>query len=133
MQVRTFDERDVPAAAALFARVTPANRWSSRAECERYFHAVLFDHPWKDLQLSSWVAEAGDRIIGFYAVLPHRMLFRGRTLRVAVACQIVVEREPRFGLVALQLLQACLSGPQDLTLADGASERSRRMWLGLGG
>src|SRR2546425_10573759 len=34
---------------------------------------------------------------------------------------------------ALQLVRARISGPQDLTLTDGADDKSRRMWIGLGG
>ena len=131
-RIRVFDEGDVPGAVELFARVRPENGWAA-ADCEHYFHEVLFNNPWRDLDVPSWVAEADGRIVGFYAVLPRRMALNGRTLRAAVGCQIVVEPQPRFGLVALQLAKATLSGSQDLTLADGANERSRLMWLGIGG
>lgn len=133
MRIRTLEERDIPGAAALFARAAPANGWPTAVDRERYFREILFNNPWRELDLPSWVAEADGRVVGFYALLPRRMVFRGRMLRVAVGCQIVVDPEPRFALAALQLLQACLRGPQDLTLADGADERSRRMWLGVGG
>jgi len=66
-------------------------------------------------------------------VLPRPMLLHGRPLRVAVGCQIVVDPDKRNGLTALQLGKAFLSGPQDLSLADGANEPVRRMWNGLGG
>ena len=131
--IRILSERDIPAVAALFARVYPGHRWSSQAACESYFREMLFDNPWRDLEVPSWVAEEGGRISGCYAVLPRPMLFRGRTLRVAVGFQFMVDPGPRRGLTALQLAQACLSGSQDLTLADGATEQVRRGWLGIGG
>jgi hypothetical protein len=130
--IRVFREGDVPGAVELFARVRPENGWAA-ADCEHYFHEVLFNNPWRDLDVPSWIAEADGRIVGFYVVLPRRMALNGRTLRAAVGCQIVVEPQPRFGLVALQLAKATLSGSQDLTLADGANERARLMWLGIGG
>lgn len=131
--VRNLAEDDVPGAAALFGRAYPEHRWASQAACESYFREMLFDNPWRDLDLPSWVAEENGRICGFYAVLPRRMCFRSRLIRVAVGCQFVVAPGKHRSLTALQLAQACLSGPQDLTIADGANEQTRRMWVGIGG
>src|SRR3990172_5472590 len=55
--IRIFTENDVPAVAALFARVYPAHRWSSQLACESYFREILFDNPWRDPELPSWVAD----------------------------------------------------------------------------
>ncbi len=131
--IRIFTEDDVPGAAALFARVYPERRWSSPAAYESYLREILIDNPWRDPELPSWVAEENGRISGFYGVVPRRMLLRGRPLRVAMGCQFFVDRDQRHSLTALQLLKACISGPQDLTLTDGADEKSRRMWIGIGG
>lgn len=131
--IRALVEDDLPGVAELFGRVYPDHRWTSQALCESYFHEILFNNPWRDLELPSWVAEESGRIFGLYAVLPRRMLLRGRPLRVAVGCQFMVDPDKRHSLIALQLLQACISGPQDLTLADGASDQARRMWVGIGG
>jgi hypothetical protein len=79
------------------------------------------------------VAEEDGRICGFYGVMPRRMLVRGRPIRAAVGCQFMVDRDKRDALTALQLAKALLSGPQDLTLADGANDQARRIWIGIGG
>ena len=131
--IRAFAEGDVSAAAALFARVYPEYRWGSQAACESYFREMLFDNPWRDPELPSWVAEEDGRIAGFQAVIPRPMQFRGRPIRVAVSCQFMVDPDQRHSLTAVQLLKACFSGPQDLTLADGSSAKARRMWTGIGG
>ncbi len=131
--IRIFTEDDVPGAAALFARVYPEHRWRSQAAFESYFREIVFDNPWRDPEVPSWVAEEDGRISGFYVVLPRRMLLRGRPIRVAVGCQFMVNRDKRDTLTALQLAKACISGPQDLTLVDGANDLSRRMWMGIGG
>ena len=131
--LRILAESDIPAVVALFARVHPEHRWSSTAEGEAYFRATLFDNPWCDPEVPSWVAEEGDCIAGFYAVLPRRMLWRGRPIRVAVGCQFMVDPDKRHSLTALQMAQACIAGAQDLTLADGASDQARRMWTAVGG
>ena len=132
-KIRILNEADLPGVVALFERVYPQHRWRSRAECERYFREILFANPWRELELPSWVAEDTGRIWGLYAVQPRRMRLNGRALRVAVGCQYMVDPEQRHGLIALELAKACISGPQDLTLADGASDASRRMWQSIGG
>jgi Acetyltransferase (GNAT) domain len=131
--IRVMTEDDVPAVAALFRRVYPDQRWTSQAACESYFREMLFHNPWFDPELPSWVAEEEGRISGFYAVMMRPMLLRGRPIRVAVGCQFMVDPDKHDSLTALQLAKACLSGPQDLTLADGANDLSRRMWIGMGG
>src|SRR5260370_13115420 len=131
--LRTFAEDDIPAAAALFGRVYPKQRWASQAACEAYFREMLFNNPWRDLDLPSWVAEEDGRMAGFAGVMPRRMLFRGRRIRVAVGCQFMVDPNRRHGLTALQLARAALSGSQDLFIADGANDLSRQMWAALGG
>jgi hypothetical protein len=45
----------------------------------------------------------------------------------------MVDPDHRHSLAVLQLAKACLSGPQDLTLADGANDLGRRAWSGIGG
>ncbi len=131
--LRTFAEDDIPAAVALFGRVYPEQRWTSQAACEAYFREILFNNPWRDLDLPSWMAEEDGRMAGFAAVIQRRMLYRGRPIRVAVGSQFMVDPNRRNGLTALQLARAAFSGPQDLFIADGANELSRQMWTGLGG
>lgn len=130
--IRIMQPSDVAAVANLHRRVSPAHGFATPQECERYFRSVLFENPWSDLDIPSWIAEDGDNLAGFYAVVPRPMRIGARRLRVAVGCQVTVAPEYR-GLTAFQLVRACLSGSQDLTLADGAHDKSRRMWLGIGG
>ena len=133
MKVRPIVEDDVPGVAALFARARPDHGWSSHGECEQYFRFALFRHPWRHLQVPSWAVEDGGRIVGFYLLMPRPMSLRGRALVAAVCCQLAVEPERRYALAALQLVQACLSGSQDLTFADGADLRTRHIWLATNG
>jgi hypothetical protein len=131
--VREFAERDIPEAVELLARVSPEHGWQRREDCAAYFREMLFHNPWLDPGVPSWVAWERGRMAGFYAVMPRPMLLRGRRIRAAVGCQLSVLPEHRRSLATLKLLQACLRGPQDLTLADGAHERTRHMWASLGG
>lgn len=131
--IRKLAEDDIPAVVSLFERVHPQHRWPSRAECEAYFREIFFASPWRDLDLPSWIAEQDGGIAGVMGVLPRPMTFHGRAIRVAVGCQFMVDPAQRQSLVALQLAQSVLAGPQDLFIADGANREAQRLWLAAGG
>jgi hypothetical protein len=133
MKLRPFVPGDLPAVAALHARVYPQASWCSQAARASYFREVLLHNPWQDPQMPSWIAEESGRVIGFFGVLPRRMLFRERPIRVAVGCQFMVDPGKRRSLAALELIRRYFSGPQDLSVADGANEMSRRLWEAAGG
>jgi hypothetical protein len=131
--VRELSEGDLPEVVELFQRVFPEHGWTSVEDCKRYFHDIFFGNPWRDADVPSWVATAGGRIAGFAGVMARPMLFQGKRIRVAVDCNFIVDPAMRRTLAALQLGRAILSGPQDLTLADGASDSVRQLWCRLGG
>lgn len=133
VSIREFCAADVPAVVALFEQVYPQQRWNSRTACEGYFREIFFANPWRDLQLPSYLAQERDAVVGFAGVLPRRMLFGARPLRVAVGCQFMVHPGARHSLVALQLAQRLLAGPHDLYVTDGSNEQARHVWLGVGG
>jgi Acetyltransferase (GNAT) domain len=130
---RHLSEADIPGVAALFTRVYQEQRWGTQAACEAYIAQMLFDNPWRDPDLPSWVAEEKGVIVGFQAILPRPMKLNGRPIRAAVSCQFMVAPDRRHSLTALQLMKKCLSGPQDLIFADGANDQAVRFWTGLGG
>ena len=111
----------------------PERKWASPTACASYFHEMLFENPWHHLGLPSWVAEENRRITGLLCVMPRPMMFRGRQLRVAVNTQFMMDPEKRGTFTTLQLARAAVSGPQDLTFADGANDQARRMWIAIGG
>ncbi len=131
-RIGEFTEADLPAVVSLFGRTFPENGWPSPAACEDYFREVFFHNPWRELGLASLVARIDGRVAGFYGIIPRPMRFRGREIRVAVGCNVMVDPAGP-ALVALELARAQLSGPQDLTLADGATARALGIWRGLGG
>ena len=130
--IRAFEPEDAPAVAALFQSVA-RDPWPSTTRVAEYFRELFVDNPWRDPEIPSWAALEGDRMIGFAAVMPRPMMHGKKPIRVAVSCQFFVHPEYRRSLAAVQLLRALLRGPQDLTLADGATEGAAKMWTAMGG
>jgi hypothetical protein len=130
--IRVCVPQDIPAVVELFGRVYPAHRWRTAAACEQYFREILFETPWQHLALPSWVAEEPGGVVGFLGILPHPMTFQGRPLRAAICTQLIVDPSRSGSILALQMLQACLEGPQDLTFADGENDEARRLCVAAG-
>jgi len=133
IRVRPLVPRDAAALAALHTRVHPNSAWRSPAAYASYALEMLFRNPWVDPEIPSWVAEENDRLVGFVGVMPRRMRFGSRAIRVAVSCQLMVDPDKRSSFVAPELLRRLFAGPQDLTVADGANDASRGLWEASGG
>jgi hypothetical protein len=128
--LRPLAQADVPGLALLHARLYPG---ASPALYAGYALEMLFRNPWADPAIPSWLAELDGRMVGALGVVPRRMRLGERSLRVAVSCQLMVDPERGSGLVALELLRRFFAGPQDLAIADGANDASRRLWEASGG
>lgn len=133
MRLRALTPGDAALLAELHARVHPASAWPSSAAYAAYALDMLFGNPWVDPELPSWVAEEQGRLIAFIGIVPRRMRFGDRAIRVAVSCQLMVDPDKRASFVALELLRRLFAGPQDLSVADGANQASRALWEGCGG
>src|SRR5882672_11229302 len=136
--IRPFGEDDIPQVARLHQAVfTPQGRTDDSAfeSYRSYFCSVfLDDSPFYDPRLPSLVYEDDQRrIVGFLGSVPRRMVMNGRRFQAAVSSQFVVDPGSPVGLVAVGLAKAFLEGPQDLSIADDATDVSRRIWEGLGG
>ena len=132
IRLRPLVPRDAGALAALHTRVHPHSEWRSPAAYASYALEMLFRNPWVDPEIPSWAAEEDGRLVGFLGVVPRRMLFGHRAIRVAVSCQLMVDPDKRASFVALELLRRLFAGPQDLTVADGANDASRGLWEASG-
>lgn len=136
--VRPFTRGDIPQVADLFQRLLLNNssplRMLSTTALPDYFEEIFFNNPWYDEALPSLVYQGSEeKIIGFLGVVPRRMLLRGQPISVAISLHFMVEPESRSSLAGVQLLKTFFSGPQDLSLTDGAGHVGRRVWEGVGG
>lgn len=135
--VRAFAIEDIPQVARLHQAVfRPEGRTSESAleSYREYLSDVFIANPFSDPALPSLVYEDDrGRIAGFLGVAPRRLVANGRRYQAAVSSQFIVEPAGQPGLVAVRLAKAFLSGPQDVSICDEATETSRRIWEGLGG
>jgi hypothetical protein len=97
-----------------------------RAFVEGFFSRWLFEDPWRRDDLPSLVYESPDgEVTGFLGIIPRQLHFGGALIDAAIATAFMVDPSSRPAAIAL--LSKLLSGPQDLTLTDGASDQTRRI------
>ena len=130
--IRALTEHDLSAVADLYQRIVrgggPPPEWLAP-----YFRQTVLDHPWYDSDLPSLVHEESDgSLSAFIGVHVRRLQFEGRPIRLACSGQLVADPVVG-GASGLMLMRAFLSGPQDISITDGATPAARAMWTRLGG
>lgn len=134
--VRPFTRDDIPRVAQLHREVFPPGDGDHRDPglYHAYFNNVFLHNPAGEGPLSSLVYEERDgRIAGFLGIVRRRVAINDCRYEAAVSSLLIVGRQASTQLVAVRLVKAYLEGPQDLVIADEASEAARRIWEGLGG
>jgi hypothetical protein len=133
-QIRPVQHADLPQVAELYERTMRSGRPTPDAGLACYFGRTLLDQPWADPDIPSLVFDAGyGRIVGFQGSHVRRVLIDGRQIRMACAGQLFTDPRTRQLVVGARLLRSYLSGPQDLTITDGATPAVHEMWVRLGG
>jgi hypothetical protein len=135
-RVRPFTHHDIPSVARLHRIVFPPAAGERRepAAYESYFRSVFLENPAGPAAVPSLVSEDGDgRIAGFLGIVRRRIAIGHCRYEAAVSSQFIVDPAAPVGLVAIGLVKAYLGGPQDLSIADEATDAARRLWEGLGG
>ena len=127
--IRELERADLPAVAGLLGANLQV--WSGDADS---LAATFFDHPWADQELPSFVAvdDVGE-VFGFIGAQARRLQFDDRTLRGVCCTQLVVAPDHRQGAAGALLIGRLLSGPQDLTWSDSATDLVARIWRLYGG
>ncbi len=101
---------------------------------EKFLSSTLLDHPWADDEMTSRVAidERGE-VIGFVGAQVKRMVVNDRPIRGVCCSHLVLDRDHRLGAAGALLLRHLLSGGQDLTWTESATDLVVRMWRAFGG
>lgn len=131
-RVRPLVVGDLPAIVELRGRLFGSRSALTGEEQVNLFRDALLDNPWRDDGICSLVYEQAGRIIGFIGATPRRLTLNGRVYRAGICQHLMVEPDSRSGLAAVALLQAFLSGPQDLSMTDSATDQTRRLMERLG-
>jgi hypothetical protein len=128
-EIRPFGRDDLDEVVALLQR--HMRRWTLDAQL---LAGLTLDDPWADAELPSLVALGPkDEIIGFTGVQVRRMRFDGRPIRGVHSGHGVVNPDRRGGATGALLIGRALSGPQDLTWSDGASDPVAGVFRTFGG
>jgi len=132
-RIRACIESDVPQIAELHRRVwTPAGG-RGPVISEAYFAEILFRNSCRADDLPSLVYEDDHgRVVGCLGVMPRRMSFEGRPVRVAISHNFMVAPDSRSSLAGIQLMREFFAGRQDLSIAQ-SNDVAWRVWEGLGG
>jgi hypothetical protein len=132
-RIRPLEREDVPAVADLFESVERSGRPVAPPGLAPYFENSLFDHPWADAEIPSLVyLDNEERVAGFLGSHVRRFRFGARRIRVAFGGQLVAHPRVRNEAAGTLLIRQYLSGPQELTVTDTASETVRRIWQRFG-
>ncbi len=132
-RVRPFRPDDLADVVGLRRRLFRFTERPSPAELADYCYRIFCRNPWSDDELPSLIYEdQRGEVAGFLGVVPRRMTFQDKPIRVAIGTQLMVSPESR-GLAGRRLVRAFLTGPQDLSVSDLGNDATRRLWESLGG
>jgi hypothetical protein len=132
--IRPLERGDLPQVVSLYEHVARSGSRTAPPGLAGYFERTFLDHPWADAEIPSLVYTDGEgRIVGFLGSSVRRLEFDGRPLRMGISGQLVTEPEARSRAAGAFLMREYMTGAQDLTITDTASEMVRKIWEGVGG
>jgi hypothetical protein len=131
--VRPLLETDVPKVADLVWKVLHEREGSAPASLRTYIDDLFLRNPWVQDDIRSLIyQDAEGKIVGFFGVIPRPMSIQGKTYRFAFGSNFVVEAGSRASFAAMQLVNAFMKGPQDVSITDSATEGVRQLFKSLG-
>jgi hypothetical protein len=132
--IRPLAREDLLQVASLYESISRSGSGMPPQGLASYFERTLLDHPWIDPDIPSLVyLDDQGAVRGFIGSHVRRLSLDGKPVRMACSGQLMSDPAVRNRAVGTLLLRRFLAGPQDLTMTDGATEATRRMWRGLGG
>jgi hypothetical protein len=97
---------------------------------EELYFKNQFTHP----GITSLVSRSNEGLLnGFLGVTTHPFHYKDREIIIANCHHLMATEAARAMLIPMKILQKFLSGPQDVSFADGSVESTRQLWKRLGG
>jgi hypothetical protein len=127
--IRPFEDRDLPALAALHRRVFGEPR--AGREPDELLAELLARNPWRDPALPSLVYEERGEVLGSLGVMPRPMWLDGEPVTGALSHNFMLAPERRSTMAAIEMLRVFLEGPQEFSFTFG-NDLTRRLWRTLG-
>lgn len=131
--IRTFVEADVSRVADLVWQILHERQGPAPPSLKRYVDRLFLHNPWIKEDINSLVYEDTEgNVTGFFGVILRPMSIQGKAVRLAFGSNFVVEAGSRASFAAMQLVNAFMKGPQDISITDSATEGARQLLKSMG-
>lgn len=134
--IRAMTRGDIHKLPALHASATSSTSDCPHAEqaFKELFPRLYFDAPWATEKNAGLVSETSDGALdGALGVATRRYQIDGEPITAGVSSEFFVDPQSRSKMLGIQILKRFLDGPQDISIADIANDKTRQIWLRLGG
>jgi hypothetical protein len=132
-EIRPLEPAEIAQVAHLYDLVMGAGDGAREDVLEAFFRRTLLESPWADPELPTLVYVDDGEVLGVISSNVRRMRFDGAPIRMVCSANLIVHPRARPLAVGARLMKTLLSGPQELTITDGATNEVRLMWERLGG
>jgi hypothetical protein len=132
-EIRPLEPAEVAQVARLYDLVMGAGGGTREEVVEAFFRRTLLESPWADPELPTLVYVDDGEVLGVISSNARRMRFDGAPIRMVCSANLIVHPRVRRLAVGARLMKTLLSGPQELTITDGATNEVRLMWERMGG
>lgn len=133
-KIRPFEPDDCDTVAALFQKMLRHRELPPPPQLASYFRSLFLDSPGCDPEITSLVHLNAEGVLsGFIGVNALPMTFHGTSIRAGICGTLMVEARENDPMAGARLMRAFLSGPQDVSFSETASEVAGQMWARLRG
>jgi hypothetical protein len=133
-EIRPLTHSDLYGVANLFQRVLKRSNSSASEGLVEYLKTLFLEHSAIDHSIHSYVYMKPNGLIGgFIGSIPLTMESNNTRIQAAIGSSLMVDDHVNNPHVGARLLRAFLSGPQDISVGETASDATLAMWLSLRG